>query len=120
MEQTRKEYIESEFKKWEEVYEIEFNQEFEIKALLDLQYQFSSTPREHVKTIGDLIHTMNQIKRNLNLKPKKNEETYSSHFSFEQSGRYFVIDFGEATGNEIEFHINGYKRIVRKYITDSI
>lgn len=70
MEQTRKEFIESEYKKWEERYEINFEQEFDLKAMIELQYQFEITPKEHIKTIGDIVHTKNQIMKNLNLKKK--------------------------------------------------
>jgi hypothetical protein len=70
MEQTRKEYIESEYKKWEEKFEIRFQDEFNLKAMIELQYQFEITPKEHIKTIGDIVHTKNQIMKNLNLKPK--------------------------------------------------
>jgi hypothetical protein len=68
---TRKEYIESELAKWKENFEIGFQDEFDLKAMIDLQYQFMITPMEHIKTIGDIVHTKNQIMRNLNLKPKK-------------------------------------------------
>lgn len=70
MEQTRKEYIESELNKWNEQYVIGFEQEFEIKAMLNMQYQFMITHHDHVKTQGDIIHNINQIKRNLDLKKK--------------------------------------------------
>lgn len=71
---TRKEYIEREFSKWQNNYEIGFEQEFDIKALLNLQYQFMITPNEHTKAQGDIIHTINQIRRNMNLKTKINHD----------------------------------------------
>lgn len=73
---TRKEYIESELAKWKEKYEIGFQDEFDLKAMLELQYQFTITPPEHVKTLGDIIHTKNQIMRNLNLKPAVSKENF--------------------------------------------
>lgn len=76
MEQTRKEYIESELNKWKELYEISFEQEFDLNALFSLQYQFTITPPDHVKTLGDIIHTKNQIMRNLYLKPAVSKESF--------------------------------------------
>jgi hypothetical protein len=79
---TRKEYIESELGKWKEVYEINFQDEFDLKAMLDLQYQYMITPTEHIKTIGDIIHTKNQIMKNLNLKQKRNVSMTNEKMDF--------------------------------------
>lgn len=71
---TRESYMERELAKWNEKYEIGFEQEFEIRALISLQYQFASIPEDHIKAKADIINTISQIKRNLNLKMMKNEK----------------------------------------------
>lgn len=68
---TREQYVESEYKKWEEKFEIPFELDFEIKALFELQHQFINTPDEHIKTKTDLINVIGRLKRDLNLKPIK-------------------------------------------------
>lgn len=68
---SRESYIESEYKKWEERFEIPFQQEFNVKALLSLQYQFMSLPEDHTKAKADVIKTISDLNRNLNLKPKR-------------------------------------------------
>jgi CRISPR/Cas system-associated protein Cas7 (RAMP superfamily) len=67
----RVEWVESEYKKWEERFEIPFEQEFNIKALLGLRHQFTATQDDHVKTKMDLLWSMQKIESHLNLKPKK-------------------------------------------------
>lgn len=69
---NRREYVEGELKKWNEEYEIPFEQVFDVKAILDLEYQFLSTPDDHIKTKSDIVHTMQRLKSGLRLKPKKN------------------------------------------------
>lgn len=68
---SRESYIESEYKKWEERFEIPFQQEFNVKALLSLQHQFLSLPEDHTKAKADVIKTINDLQRNLDLKPKR-------------------------------------------------
>lgn len=65
----RVEWVESEYKKWEEMYEILFEDEFNVKALLSLRHQFSATPDDHTKTKVDLLHAMKGLQRDLGLKP---------------------------------------------------
>jgi hypothetical protein len=54
----------------EEYYDIPFHKEFDVKALLGLQYDFNNLPDGHVKAKRDLIDTMQLIQRNLHLTPK--------------------------------------------------
>lgn len=68
---NRKEWVESEFKKWKERYEIPFEKEFNVKALLELKYQYYNTDDNHVKTKADLIHTIVKLQNDLNLKMKR-------------------------------------------------
>ncbi|MEH7116090.1 hypothetical protein V7128_01525 [Neobacillus vireti] len=80
---SRESYIESEYKKWEEKFEIPFEQEFNIKAMLSLQHQFLTLPDDHVKAKADVMSTINSISKNLNLKKKKklsDSEKYSIMF----------------------------------------
>jgi hypothetical protein len=71
MELTRESYIESEYKKWEEKFEIPFEKEFDVRALLSLQHQFLTLPDEHIKTKADVISTLNKLNERLSLKEKK-------------------------------------------------
>jgi uncharacterized protein YfbU (UPF0304 family) len=68
---SRVSYIEREYKKWEEKFEIPFELEFNVKALLSLQHQFMELPEEHVKTKADVMSTITRLQRDLNLKPKR-------------------------------------------------
>lgn len=67
---SKLEYIEKEFEKWKQYYDIPFANEFNVKALLSLQYDFMSLPDDYVKSKKDLIEAMSVIKRDLYLKPK--------------------------------------------------
>ena len=66
----RVQWVESEFKKWQERYSIPFEMEFNVKALLDLQWQFNNTEDGHVKTKADLIQAISRLQRDLHLKPR--------------------------------------------------
>jgi hypothetical protein len=67
---SRESFIESEYKKWEDKFEIPFEKEFDVRALLSLQHQFLSLPDEHVKTKADIIITISRLTERLNLKKK--------------------------------------------------
>lgn len=69
---NRREYVESEFAKWNNEYDIPFEQVFDVKAILDLEHQYLSTPDDHVKTKSDIVHTMQRLKSGLRLKCKNN------------------------------------------------
>lgn len=71
MGKSKFEYMEEEFKQWKENYNIPFEKEFDVKALLSLQYDFITLPEDYVKTKKDLIEAMQLIKKNLNLTKKK-------------------------------------------------
>jgi hypothetical protein len=75
MENKNKErYVDENLELWKEKYNIPLDQEFNLKALFGLQYDFMATPSEHVKAKKDLIEAMQLIQRNLNLTPKKKLE----------------------------------------------
>jgi hypothetical protein len=68
----RSEYVEREFQKWSEIYEIPFDQEFEVKALLELQGQYNEIPDKHIRTKTDILNAIHGIKGRLRLKKKVN------------------------------------------------
>ncbi|MEI2465159.1 hypothetical protein [Niallia taxi] len=65
---NKERYIDNELKKWEEKFIIPFEQEFEVAALIGLQYQYNSTQDDHIKTKTDIIQAMSKLKSDLNLK----------------------------------------------------
>jgi Fe-S cluster assembly iron-binding protein IscA len=71
---TRESYVESELKKWKEEYIIRFDQEFLIKSMLELQFQYNITPDDHVKTKKDLMEVITRTMRELRLKPNLNKD----------------------------------------------
>jgi hypothetical protein len=73
---TREEYVESELKKWKEEYIIRFDQEFLVKSMLELQYQYRNIPDEHVKTKNDLMRLITQTMHELRLKPNLNKDGF--------------------------------------------
>lgn len=73
---SRESYMESEFKKWQEKFEIPFEKEFDVKALLSLQYQFMVTPDEHIKSKKDLIDAIHRLQYNLKLEPVTNPDEF--------------------------------------------
>lgn len=68
---SKLEYMEKELEKWKENYNIPFEKEFDVKALLSLQYDFITLPEDYVKSKKDLIEAMQMIQKNLNLTKKK-------------------------------------------------
>jgi hypothetical protein len=68
---TKEKYIQEKFNEWEKYYEIPFEKEFYVKALLGLQYDFEALPEDYVKAKKDLIEAMQMIQGNLNLTKKK-------------------------------------------------
>ncbi len=66
-----KELIKSEYKKWSEMYDIPFEKEFEVKALIELQCQYYATPNDHIRTKTDILNAIHNLKRNLGLKKKE-------------------------------------------------
>ena len=65
---NKEKYISNELNKWEEKFIIPFEQEFEVAALIGLQYQYNSTQDDHIKTKTDIIQAMSKLKSDLNLK----------------------------------------------------
>jgi len=66
---TVSEYIEREYKKWDEKYTIPFDDEFNIRLLIQLRYDILTTKPEHTKTKLELIEMTNRIQSRLKLKP---------------------------------------------------
>jgi hypothetical protein len=73
---SRHEYVEREFKKWSEEYVIPFDQEFEVKALLDLQWQFANTADDYIKSKTDIIVAIQRLKQGLKLKSRKKSNIF--------------------------------------------
>lgn len=71
---SKEKYIEEKFKEWKEYYDIPFNKEFDVKALLGLQYDFNCLPHDHIKSKKDLLDAMYLIQRSISLTPKKKLE----------------------------------------------
>lgn len=71
MSEAREQYVEREFKLWKDNYVITFDQEFIIKAMLGLQYQYNNTSDDHIKTKKDIIETIQRIKYGIKLNPNK-------------------------------------------------
>jgi hypothetical protein len=69
--ETKREYIERELKAWKEQFEIPFEDEYKVKILHDLRYTYENTPDDHVKTKADIIHAIQNLARNLKLKPRQ-------------------------------------------------
>lgn len=70
----RAERIESEYKKWEEKYHIPFDQEFEIRTIIDLEDEFKSITPEHTKRRDDVIKMISHLKGRLNLKENSDSQ----------------------------------------------
>ena len=70
MNQERANYVESEFEKWKDMFEINYINEYDVKLLLSLRHQLEETPDEKIKTKVDLINAIKNLSRDLKLKPK--------------------------------------------------
>jgi hypothetical protein len=64
----RAERIEREYKKWEEKYEIPFEQEFEVRTIIELQDEFRSVPEDHTKRRSEIINMITHLKGRIRLK----------------------------------------------------
>ena len=66
MQVTKKsEWVESEFTKWKERFEIPFVDEFNVKVMLGLRYDYENTPNDHYKAKGDILHALCEIRHAL-------------------------------------------------------
>lgn len=74
--ESREIYVESELNKWRESYVVKPEQEFMLKSMFELQYQFKITPDDHVRTKKDLIETIQRIMNNLRLVPVLNKDRF--------------------------------------------
>jgi hypothetical protein len=73
---TRESYIERELERWKENYIIPIEQEFSVRAMLGLQFQYDNTVDEHVRTKKDLIDTIQRILGSLRLKPVLSKDRF--------------------------------------------
>jgi len=67
-------YVNKHYEKWEELYEIPFDKQFDVFLLLQLRYDIIRTKPEHTKTKLDLIKMATEIQKSLKLKRKKQKE----------------------------------------------
>lgn len=99
----RDEWIESEFKKWQENFIISFDEEFEVKAILDLQWQYKTVEDSHVKTKSDILSIVSRAKRDLMLKPKDREKIFLVEVTNYSSGTNWSMRIGRYTPTNIEY-----------------
>lgn len=69
---TKEQFIEREYKSWKERFEAPYEQEFNVKAMFELQWQYSKTPSDHIKTKRDILETIQRILEGMKLKPNYN------------------------------------------------
>jgi hypothetical protein len=68
---TRKEYVERELEKWKDEFEIPFIKEFNVRALLDLQYSYAIADPTHIKSKSEILRTVSLVQDELKLVKKK-------------------------------------------------
>jgi len=66
-------YVEEQFKQWQEIYDISYEDVFNVKLLLQLRYDILHTKPEYTKTKLELIEMSNRIQSRLRLKPVNNQ-----------------------------------------------
>lgn len=69
---TREQYVESEYEKWKERFKVPYEQEFNVKAMFELQWQYEKTPIEHIKTKRDILESIQRILHGMKLMPNYN------------------------------------------------
>lgn len=99
----RDEWVESEFKKWQENFIISFDEEFEVKAILDLQWQYKTVEDSHVKTKSDILSIVSRAKRDLMLKPKDREKIFLVEANNYSSGTDWSMRIGRYIPTNIEY-----------------
>jgi len=110
MELSRKEYVSTEGEKFNKKYEIDQIDEFSLKTLFNLQYDFMRTPAEHVKNRAEILKMIEMIKSNLKLKPTQEEVKSESKF------KIGIICSVEAQSNEMYRHLSTSLKDVTKGI----
>lgn len=83
------EYVNTEYQKWQEKYDILYEDEFNIRLLLQLRYDILTTKPEHTKTKLELIEMVNKIQSRLRLKSK-----------IYQHNNIIYVDYIHTQGNE--------------------
>lgn len=73
---NRESYVESQLAKWRESYIVKPEQEFMLKAMFELQYQYKNTPDDHIKTKRDLIEAVQRIMSSLKLVPALSKDRF--------------------------------------------
>ncbi|PAD84865.1 hypothetical protein CHH57_02210 [Niallia circulans] len=66
---TREQFIEREYESWKERFKVPYEQEFNVKAMFELQWQYSKTPSDHIKTKRDILETIQRILQGMRLEP---------------------------------------------------
>lgn len=64
------EYVNGEYEKWQEIYEIPFKDEFNVRLLLQVRWDILHTQPEHTKTKLDLIRMAEDLRRSMRLEKK--------------------------------------------------
>ena len=65
---SMKDYVDNQYKEWQEKYDIPYEDEFNVKLLLQLRYDILTTKPEYTKTKLELIAMANSIQSRLRLK----------------------------------------------------
>ncbi|MFO1442960.1 hypothetical protein KDN24_06980 [Bacillus sp. Bva_UNVM-123] len=74
--ESRESYVERELNNWKESYIVKPEQDFLLRSMFELQFQFKVTPDEHVKAKRDLIYTIQGIMSSLKLVPALNKDRF--------------------------------------------
>ena len=64
------EYVNGEYEKWQEIYEIPFKDEFNVRLLLQVRWDILHTQPEHTKTKLDLIRMAEDLRRSMRIEKK--------------------------------------------------
>lgn len=64
------EYVNTEYQKWQEIYDIPLECEFNVRLLLQVRWDILHTQPEHTKTKLDLIKIAEDLQKSLTLKRK--------------------------------------------------
>lgn len=85
-------YVEKNYKIWEEAFYIPYEEEFNIKLLLQLRYDILTTKPEYTRTKFDLIEMSNRIQSRLKLKSKQKEEKSKHNYIILIIGNIHQLD----------------------------
>ncbi|WP_025912058.1 hypothetical protein [Priestia flexa] len=66
---SKEQYVKQELEIFKTKYEWSHLDDFSVKAMFELQWQYFNSPIDHVKTRSELLNMIENIKRRLDLKP---------------------------------------------------